>query len=118
MGGNPHNPDLKTVEKQSSEISKQWDKQDEKGVNGGDERKQEGEECQFCVLMKGGGCKDEFIAWQRCIQEAEETKEDAVEKCFDVIVGLSKCVNAHSAYYEGVLRAEKALMEELQHESG
>ncbi|KAL6983453.1 hypothetical protein U1Q18_016839 [Sarracenia purpurea var. burkii] len=37
--------------------------------------------------MKAGGCKDEFIAWEKCIDEAEKNQED-VEKCFEITGAL------------------------------
>ncbi|KAG7970208.1 hypothetical protein I3843_07G071000 [Carya illinoinensis] len=79
-----------------------------------DEGEEEGEEgeCGFCLFMKAGGCKDSFIAWEQCIEEAEKTKEDIVEKCSDVTGALKKCMEAHADYYEPILRAEKMVEEE------
>ncbi|KAL6317687.1 hypothetical protein AAG906_030441 [Vitis piasezkii] len=62
------------------------------------------------------GCKESFIAWEKCIEEGENNKEDIVEKCFEVTAALKKCMEAHSDYYEPVLRAEKAAEEELERE--
>ncbi|KAJ8760872.1 hypothetical protein K2173_021910 [Erythroxylum novogranatense] len=76
-----------------------------------DEDEEEGE-CGFCLFMKGGGCKEAFIAWENCVQEGENNKEDIVEKCFEVTSALKKCMDAHSDYYEPILRAEKAAEEE------
>ncbi|KAL8104633.1 uncharacterized protein LOC141676635 [Apium graveolens] len=72
-----------------------------------DEEEEEGE-CGFCLFMKGGGCKDDFVAWEKCIEEAEKNQEDIVDKCFEITANLKKCMEAHSDYYEPVLRAEKA----------
>ncbi|WKA09730.1 hypothetical protein VitviT2T_027350 [Vitis vinifera] len=80
-----------------------------------EEEEEEGE-CGFCLFMKGGGCKESFIAWEKCIEEGENNKEDIVEKCFEVTAALKKCMEAHSDYYEPVLRAEKAAEEELERE--
>lgn len=80
----------------------------------GDEE-EEGE-CGFCLFMKGGGCRDAFIEWERCIEEAEKSKEDIVEKCFQATSALKKCMEAHSEYYEPILRAEKAANEEVVRE--
>lgn len=71
------------------------------------EEEEEGE-CGFCLFMKGGGCKDNFVSWEKCIEEAEKNQEDIVEKCFEITANLKKCMEAHSDYYEPVLRAEKA----------
>ncbi|KAJ4963832.1 hypothetical protein NE237_023771 [Protea cynaroides] len=79
------------------------------------EHEEEGE-CAFCLFMKGGGCRDEFIAWENCIEEAGKNEEDIVEKCFEVTRLLKKCMEAHSDYYEPVLKAEKAAEEETSKE--
>lgn len=87
----------------------------EGGAEEGDEEGEEGE-CGFCLFMKGGGCRDEFVAWEVCVQDAEEEEEDVVDKCFDATVALRKCMEAHSDYYEPLLRAERAAEEELAKE--
>ncbi|GMH01751.1 hypothetical protein Nepgr_003590 [Nepenthes gracilis] len=115
------NPDHKTLEIQHGEISIQSDNDDAKGqIDGeveetedGGEEEEEGE-CGFCLFMKGGGCRESFIAWEKCVEEAEKNKEDAVEKCFEITTNLRKCMDAHSDYYEPILRAEKEAMKELE----
>ncbi|CAH2075782.1 unnamed protein product [Thlaspi arvense] len=79
------------------------------------EEEEEGE-CGFCLFMKAGGCRDSFIAWENCIEEAEKNKEDIVEKCFEVTGALKKCMEAHSDYYAPILQAEKAAEEEAVRE--
>lgn len=86
-------------------------------VNGeefeGEEAEEEEEgECGFCLFMKGGGCKESFIAWENCVEESEKNKEDVVEKCFEVTSALKKCMEAHADYYQPILHAEKAAQEE------
>ncbi|KAI4373855.1 hypothetical protein MLD38_011922 [Melastoma candidum] len=83
-------------------------KQEEEGGEDGEE---EGE-CGFCLFMKGGGCKDAFVDWEKCIEEAEKSGEDIVDKCFQATSALKTCMEAHSDYYEPILRAEKAAEEE------
>ncbi|MQL80309.1 hypothetical protein Taro_012773 [Colocasia esculenta] len=73
----------------------------------------EEEECGFCLFMKGGGCKESFIAWEKCMEEAERNEEDLVEKCYKVTASLMTCMESHADYYEPILRAEKAMKEEL-----
>ncbi|XP_008446394.2 uncharacterized protein LOC103489149 [Cucumis melo] len=84
---------------------------DEGGEDIEEEEEEEGE-CGFCLFMKGGGCRDSFIAWEKCIEEAEKNKEDIVEKCFEVTGALKKCMEAHPDYYEPILKAEKMAEEE------
>ncbi|XP_057509118.1 uncharacterized protein LOC130791800 [Actinidia eriantha] len=68
----------------------------------------EEEECGFCLFMKGGECRETFVAWEKCIEEAEKNKEDIVEKCFKVTAALKECMEAHPDYYAPILKAEKA----------
>jgi hypothetical protein len=77
-----------------------------------EEEEEEEGECGFCLFMKGGGCKDAFIAWEDCIKQAEEKNEDIVEKCFEVTSALKLCMEAHADYYEPILKAEKAAEQE------
>lgn len=83
-----------------------------------EEEEEEEGECGFCLFMKGGGCKDSFVAWEKCVEEAEVNNEDVVSKCAAVTVLLKKCMDAHSEYYEPVLRAEKVAEEQLEKEAG
>ena len=71
------------------------------------------EECGFCLFMKGGGCKESFIAWENCMKEAETKNEDLVEKCYKVTGRLMECMQEHADYYEPILKAEKAMKEEV-----
>ncbi|KAK9742783.1 hypothetical protein RND81_03G197200 [Saponaria officinalis] len=121
---NSQNPDPKTLENQNTdpnstpnqnpEISDQPTNPNETGQNQtSDENREEGEEeeegeCGFCLFMKGGGCKDAFISWENCVEEAEQNKEDIVEKCFEIILSITP--------YELILRAEKAADEEVKQE--
>ncbi|PRQ56867.1 hypothetical protein RchiOBHm_Chr1g0342011 [Rosa chinensis] len=77
-----------------------------------EEDEEEKGECGFCLYMKGGGCKESFVAWENCIEEAEKTNEDIAQKCFDLTSALRTCMLEHSDYYEPILRAEKAAEEE------
>ncbi|KAI3429176.1 Peptidyl-prolyl cis-trans isomerase [Psidium guajava] len=99
------------------EASRLPERNGEEGAEEGDEEEVEEEgECGFCLFMKGGGCRDEFVAWELCVQDAEKNEEDVVDKCFDATAALRKCMEAHSDYYEPILRAEKAAEEEVAKE--
>ncbi|MED6151501.1 hypothetical protein PIB30_083121 [Stylosanthes scabra] len=89
-----------------AEANQNIDHHDEKGGEGEDEE-EEGE-CGFCLFMKAGGCRESFIEWEKCIEEAEKNKQDIIEKCVNVTAVLKQCMEAHSDYYEPILRAEKA----------
>lgn len=69
------------------------------------------EECGFCLFMKGGGCKETFVAWEKCVEEAEKLGEDVVGKCSATTALLKKCMDAHAEYYEPILRAEEAMLD-------
>ncbi|KAG6499134.1 uncharacterized protein LOC121996077 [Zingiber officinale] len=71
----------------------------------------EEEECGFCLFMKGGGCKETFVAWEKCVEEAEKLGEDVVGKCSEATALLKKCMEAHAEYYEPILRAEEAMLD-------
>ncbi|KAK7400899.1 hypothetical protein VNO78_12208 [Psophocarpus tetragonolobus] len=77
-----------------------------------EEEEEEEGECGFCLFMKGGGCRDSFINWEKCVQEAEAKDEDLLEKCARVTAALKECMDAHSDYYEPILRAEKMAEEQ------
>lgn len=66
-----------------------------------EEEEEEEEECAFCVFMKGGGCKDQFVAWEKCVAEAKETG-DFVSKCAGITEALQLCMNSdeNKDYYQ------------------
>lgn len=74
-----------------------------------EEEEEEEGECGFCVFMKGGPCRDSFIAWEECVMEGEKKKEEnVVSKCFDVTEALHLCIEAHPEYYDVLSRAKEA----------
>ncbi|XP_044492725.1 uncharacterized protein LOC123216366 [Mangifera indica] len=117
----PQNPDTESrtyiidanIEKTQDEKTKETAIDNGEEIHGeGAEGEEEGE-CGFCLFMKGGGCKESFIAWEHCVEEAEKNKEDIVEECLDVTRALRKCMEAHADYYEPILRAERVAQEEV-----
>lgn len=74
-----------------------------------EEEEEEETECGFCLFMKGGGCKEAFIAWEKCVEEAEKAEENVVNKCMEVTSLLKKCMDEHADYYEPILRAEREM---------
>ncbi|KAI3934662.1 hypothetical protein MKX01_012202 [Papaver californicum] len=110
---NQTNPIQETLENQNSDVVLLDQKTTDSSNKGGEKKEEEEAECGFCLYMKGGGCKDSFIAWEKCMEEAEEKKEDVVEKCFQVTLSLKNCMEAHPDYYEPILRAEKAAEEQV-----
>ncbi|GMI87407.1 hypothetical protein HRI_002410000 [Hibiscus trionum] len=86
------------------------DRPDGDSSNSGGEE-EEGE-CGFCLFMKAGGCKESFVAWENCVDEAEKNNDDIAAKCMEVTAALRRCMEDHADYYEPILRAEKAAHEE------
>lgn len=111
-GQNEVNPELETpasqapIRESSDPPTEMNDQESQEEIPEGEEE-EEGE-CGFCLFMKGGGCRDPFIEWEKCVEEGEKNKEDIVEKCFEVTTALKKCMEAHSDYYAPILQAEKA----------
>ncbi|XP_004307185.1 PREDICTED: uncharacterized protein LOC101305508 [Fragaria vesca subsp. vesca] len=100
------------VTKPSSEAAAEKPDAAEPEIGEEEEEEEEKGECGFCLFMKGGGCKESFVAWENCIEEAEKSNEDIAQKCFDLTSALRECMVAHPDYYEPILRAEKAAEEE------
>lgn len=109
----PLDPSIGTTLTPEEEKAQEELEQSEKEVSENGEEGEEEGECGFCLFMKGGGCKESFIAWENCVEEAEKNKEDLVEKCSEVTGALKKCMEAHADYYEPILRAEKMAEEEV-----
>ncbi|KAE8768886.1 hypothetical protein D1007_59602 [Hordeum vulgare] len=80
-------------------------------AEGGEE--EEGE-CGFCLFMKGGGCKEEFVGWEKCVEQAEAEGSDVVERCYDATSALRRCMDKFPDYYEPILRAERAMAEDIE----
>ncbi|XP_050203262.1 uncharacterized protein LOC126653413 [Mercurialis annua] len=101
---------------QSDQEAKPTDQNQEKTE--GDEE-EEGE-CGFCLFMKEGGCRDAFINWEDCIREADLKQDDVASKCFDATSSLTKCMQAHSDYYQPILKvgreAEAQALKQLDSE--
>lgn len=110
-----HQPEIQEIPQEKETATEQVSEESINVGNGIEEEEEEGE-CGFCLFMKGGGCKDTFIEWEKCIEEGEKNKEDIVEKCFQVTAALKKCMEAHADYYAPILQAEKASEEEAAKE--
>ena len=54
--------DIKTTNDDGEEIEGEGE-----GEGEGEEEEEECE-CGFCLFMKGGGCKESFVAWENCVE--------------------------------------------------
>ncbi|KAG0573833.1 hypothetical protein KC19_VG213300 [Ceratodon purpureus] len=70
------------------------------------------EECGFCLFMKAGPCGKRFASWEACVDDAETTGINIVEKCAQKTHFLKECMETHPEYYGPVLQAEKAIDEQ------
>ena len=49
--------------------------------------------------MKGGSCKQEFVCWEKCVDQAKANEEDFVAKCFEETTALRECMMKDPKYY-------------------
>ena len=77
---------------------------------------EEKETFEVWEFMKGGSCKESFMAWEVCVEEAKKKKEDIVTKCREVSTTLCECVDAHFDYYGPILIVAKVFEEETKKE--
>lgn len=114
-GGIPEPSDPQPLEKppENSEIKQDGAVPEGAVEEGGEE--EEGE-CGFCLFMKAGGCREEFIAWEKCVEEGDDKNEDIAEKCFEHTAILRKCMEAHPDHYGPLLEAEKVAHEQARKE--
>lgn len=66
------------------------------------------ETCGFCIFMKGGGCKQEFQAWSKCVDEERKQEKDFTEECRQETADLRDCMLRNKEYYAPVLEEEEA----------
>jgi hypothetical protein len=71
-------------------------------------------ECEFCLYMKGGACKEAFVSWDDCVQAAQKEDSDMVERCSEATVNLMKCMEANTDYYGILLRAEQHVSDQAE----
>ncbi|CAM6050405.1 unnamed protein product [Sphagnum compactum] len=95
--------------KEAGEDLHEEKKPEEEQEGGGKEEEGEEEECGFCLFMKAGPCGKRFSQWEKCVEEAESTGINIVEKCAPVTHLLKDCMELHPEYYGPVLQAEKAM---------
>jgi len=74
-------------------------------------------ESELCEYIKGGECKESFIALEKCADEEKKNEEESdVTKCKEVRAKFKTCMYENSVYYEPILAGEareiaKMLME-------
>lgn len=73
------------------------------------------EECAVCRYMKAGPCRDEFIAWDDCVQGA--TEDDLHNKCFKRTCNMMRCMRNHEYYDIMSAGTDFARLEEVEKNS-
>jgi len=72
------------------------------------EGEEEEETCGFCKFMKGGACKDVFVAWEECVDSCRDKEGgDFVENCLNQTKLLKECMEENAEYYGIMLQAEE-----------
>jgi hypothetical protein len=61
-----------------------------------EEKQEEQSECPVCKYMKAGPCREEFLAWDFCVQSADETNLHT--KCFSATCNMMNCMKKHEYY--------------------
>jgi len=73
------------------------------------------EECAVCRYMKAGPCREEFIAWDTCVQGA--TEDDLHNKCFKLTCNMMRCMKNHEYYDIMSAGTDFARLEEVEKNS-
>lgn len=100
------------IESESSRELASEKSEEAKTENGSPGGEKEGE-CPLCLFMKAGGCKESFIAWEKCIEDSENGKDDREKKCLKVTAALIECMQAHFDHYEPILKLHEVMDAEL-----
>jgi mitochondrial intermembrane space import and assembly protein 40 len=86
----------------------------EASKEGEGEGEEEEGECEFCLYMKAGGCKDAFTAWMDCVEASDKVGGEMVERCAQTTINLKNCMDAHADYYAPLLQAEQAVSDQAE----
>mmetsp|Transcript_4765 Transcript_4765/g.12038 ORF Transcript_4765/g.12038 Transcript_4765/m.12038 type:complete len:103 (-) Transcript_4765:372-680(-) len=62
--------------------------------------------------MKGGTCKEAFVAWEKCVDVAKDAESDFVTICQKQTEGLRDCMLADPGYYGEMIGDEGEKKEE------
>eukprot|EP01039_Chlorochromonas_danica_P003881 gene3881-4239_t len=53
-------------------------------------------ECPVCKYIKGGPCREEFLAWDHCLKSL--TDDEELQKCFNVTRDMMSCMKKYEYY--------------------
>jgi hypothetical protein len=60
-------------------------------------------ECGFCKFMKGGPCREQFVAWEACVDRCRESGADFIAECGQHTLDLKHCTDEHPEYYGALM---------------
>ncbi|CAA7062391.1 unnamed protein product [Microthlaspi erraticum] len=79
-----------------------------------EEEEEESGECGFCTYIKGGECKEAWIALDKCSDEAAEEEEGSdASKCREVRMKFRTCLYENPDYYEPLIAGEAEMIAKL-----
>jgi len=62
--------------------------------------------------MKGGPCREQFVAWEACVERCRDDGADFVHECGAQTLQLKRCTDEHPEYYGALMAdAEEAATE-------
>ncbi|CAH2069612.1 unnamed protein product [Thlaspi arvense] len=79
-----------------------------------EKEEQETEECGLCKYIKGGECKESFVALEKCVDEGKEESNPA--KCKEVRKIFKTCMFDNPVYYEPIIAAEAHVVAKMLRE--
>eukprot|EP01041_Mallomonas_annulata_P004523 gene4523-8983_t len=71
----------------------------------------EQDECPVCRYMKGGPCKEQFLAWDECVTNLQ--KEENINKCYNPTVLMMKCMRGYE-YYDMFTAGSDVNMDQME----
>lgn len=75
------------------------------------EEEEESGECGFCTFIKGGECKEAWIALEKCVAEEEAAEEESdASKCREVRIKFRTCLFENPDYYEPLISGEAKII--------
>uniref|UniRef100_A0A1J3H8M4 GCK domain-containing protein n=1 Tax=Noccaea caerulescens TaxID=107243 RepID=A0A1J3H8M4_NOCCA len=81
------------------------DSKEKEKAEADEEEEEESGECGLCTFIKGGECKEAWIALEKCVEEEAEEESDA-SKCSEVRLMFKTCIFDNPVYYEPVIAGQ------------
>jgi intermembrane space import and assembly protein 40 len=72
-------------------------------------------ECPICRFLKGGPCKEEFLAWDGCLKSL--TSKDDLHTCYQQTKTMMTCMQQYEYYDIMIAGTDFAKMEQMKQEA-